>query len=75
MYYSRNDIMKIYNLFRREENIKFWGVPKFRLYRTGGELAEKIHSFISSPTGRWGMAMAREEWPNDYFANLIILIL
>ena len=42
MYYTRNDIMKINKLFRREQNINFWGVPKFRLYRTGGALAEKI---------------------------------
>ena len=28
-----------------------------------------------SPTGRWGMAMAREAWPNDFIANLIIIIL
>ena len=28
--------MKLNKLFRREQNINFWGVPKFRLYRTGG---------------------------------------
>ena len=36
MYYTRNDIMKINNFFGREENINFWGVPEFWLYKTGG---------------------------------------
>ena len=27
-------------------------------------------SFISSPTGRWGMAIAREAWPNALNAQL-----
>ena len=30
---------------------------------------------MTGPTGRWGMAMAREAWPNDYIANLKIPIL
>ena len=43
MYYTRNDIMKTNNLFRREQNINFLGVLKFWLYRRGGgALAEKI---------------------------------
>ena len=36
--------MQINNLFRREQNINFWGVPKFRLYRTAGALTEKIQN-------------------------------
>ena len=31
--------------------------------------------FLSNSTGCWGMAVAREAWPNVYIANLIILIL
>ena len=42
MYCTRYVIMIISNLCRREQNNNIWGVPKFRPYRTGGALAEKI---------------------------------
>ena len=36
----------------------------------GGDNLSGCDSFISSPTGRWGMAMAREAWPNALNAQL-----